>query len=86
MEYGVEIHGEPGIRRERIISADALALRMVNALLEHLHMQEGTAEQEVAVLINGFGATPLQELYLLSGQRAGWRETDRPCLSRNSPT
>lgn len=66
MEYGVGIHGEPGIRRERIISADELAQRMVNALVENLHMQESAAEQEVAVLINGFGATPLQELYLLN--------------------
>ncbi|MFD0616253.1 dihydroxyacetone kinase subunit DhaK [Paenibacillus sp. GCM10027629] len=65
MEYGVGIHGEPGIRRERIITADELAHRMVTALLANLQMGEG-AEQEVAVLINGFGATPLQELYLLN--------------------
>jgi len=65
MEYGVGIHGEPGIRRERILSADELAHRMVTALLANLQMGEG-AEQEVAVLINGFGATPLQELYLLN--------------------
>ncbi|WP_152392090.1 dihydroxyacetone kinase subunit DhaK [Paenibacillus guangzhouensis] len=65
MEYGVGIHGEPGIRRERIISADELAQRMVNALVENLQINEA-ANEEVAVLINGFGATPLQELYLLN--------------------
>lgn len=65
MEYGVGIHGEPGIRREELVSADELAKRMVESLLDNLHLNDQT-EQEVAVLINGFGATPLQELYLLN--------------------
>ncbi|MNI20271.1 PTS-dependent dihydroxyacetone kinase, dihydroxyacetone-binding subunit DhaK [compost metagenome] len=65
MEYGVGIHGEPGIRRERVVSADELAQRMVTSLLEQLNIHSESA-QEVAVLINGFGATPLQELYLLN--------------------
>lgn len=65
MEYGVGIHGEPGIRREEVVSADELAQRMVTSLLDNLQMNDQT-EQEVAVLINGFGATPLQELYLLN--------------------
>ncbi|OAB47365.1 dihydroxyacetone kinase subunit DhaK [Paenibacillus antarcticus] len=65
MEYGVGIHGEPGIRKEAIASADELAQRMVSALLEHLKVDR-EAEQEVAVLINGFGGTPLQELYVLN--------------------
>ncbi|WP_068537225.1 dihydroxyacetone kinase subunit DhaK [Paenibacillus glacialis] len=65
MEYGVGIHGEPGIRREAIASADELAQRMVNALLESLKIDRDS-DQEVAVLINGFGGTPLQELYVLN--------------------
>lgn len=65
MEYGVGIHGEPGIRREKMVSADELANRMVTALLDNLKIESGS-EQEVAVLINGFGGTPLQELYLLN--------------------
>ena len=65
MEYGVGIHGEPGIRREAIASADELAQRMVSTLLEHLKIDRDV-EQEVAVLINGFGGTPLQELYVLN--------------------
>ncbi|MFD3257861.1 dihydroxyacetone kinase subunit DhaK [Paenibacillus lentus] len=64
MEYGVGIHGEPGIQRESAVSADELAHRMVTSLLDSLQMDD--AEQEVAVLINGFGGTPLQELYLLN--------------------
>lgn len=65
MEYGVGIHGEPGIRREKIIPADELAKRMVNQLLDELDIKSDSYE-EIALLINGFGATPLQELYLLN--------------------
>ena len=68
IEFGVGIHGEPGIRREKIISADQMAERMVTALLEELP-EEGRTEG-LAVLINGFGATPLQELYLLANSAA----------------
>jgi dihydroxyacetone kinase len=71
MEYGVGIHGEPGIRREKILSADELAKRMTDTLVEELNAS-GT---ETAVLINGFGATPLQELYLLN--HAVLRELDK---------
>ncbi|SCP97949.1 dihydroxyacetone kinase subunit DhaK [Anaerobium acetethylicum] len=63
MEYGVGIHGEPGIRREKVSSADELAGRMVTALLDDLKVEEG---DEVALLVNGFGGSPLQELYLLN--------------------
>jgi triose/dihydroxyacetone kinase / FAD-AMP lyase (cyclizing) len=63
MEYGVGIHGEPGIQRERVATADELAKRMVEALVEDLEVKEG---EEIALLVNGFGGTPLQELYLLN--------------------
>ncbi|OMF11836.1 dihydroxyacetone kinase subunit DhaK [Paenibacillus amylolyticus] len=65
MEFGVGIHGEPGIRREKIVSADELAGRMVEALLADMKL-DTDASAEIAVLVNGFGATPLQELYLLN--------------------
>ena len=62
MEYGVGIHGEPGIKREAAIHADALAERMISALINDLKLEN----EDVAVLVNGFGGTPLQELYLLN--------------------
>lgn len=62
MEFGVGIHGEPGIRREHIVTADELAERIVPALLDELKIDD----EEVSVLINGFGSTPLQELYLFN--------------------
>lgn len=64
MEFGVGIHGEPGISREKVISADEIAHRIVTSLLAELKNEE--EQIEVAILINGFGGTPLQELYLLN--------------------
>nr|WP_232242950.1 dihydroxyacetone kinase subunit DhaK [Paenibacillus sp. GSMTC-2017] len=63
IEYGVGIHGEPGIRREKMISADELANRMTNDLLKDLEI-DSEDQTEIVILVNGFGATPLQELYL----------------------
>lgn len=65
MEFGVGIHGEPGIKREKIAPADELAERIVNALAEDLKIADNY-DGEVALLINGFGGTPLQELYLFN--------------------
>lgn len=62
MEYGVGIHGEPGIKREKIETADGLAKRMVSDILAELAIDG----KDVCILINGFGGTPLQELYLFN--------------------
>lgn len=61
MEFGVGIHGEPGIRRESLLPSHSLAQRLVNDLLA-----DRPSLREAAVLVNGFGATPLQELYILN--------------------
>ena len=63
MEYGIGIHGEPGIRREKTAPARELAKRMVPALVADLSLPRGV---EAALLVNGFGATPLMELYILA--------------------
>ena len=63
MEYGVGIHGEPGIAREKLASADQLTRRMLEGLIEDLPFDEG---DEAALMVNGMGATPLQELYILN--------------------
>lgn len=65
IEYGVGIHGEPGIKREEMASADILAKRMVDDLLRDMKIEDGHTD-EIALLINGFGGTPLQELYLFN--------------------
>src|SRR5438132_11322887 len=62
MEMGVGIHGEPGRRRVRLAPADAIAEELVGAILKDLAPEPGS---EVLLLVNGFGATPLIELYLM---------------------
>lgn len=62
MEIGIGIHGEPGVHRGPLESADAVTARLVAAITEDLSL---TAGERVAVLVNGLGATPLEELYLL---------------------
>lgn len=61
MEYGVGIHGEPGIRREKILPSKELAQRIVDDLF-----LDRPELSEVAVLVNGFGSTPMQELYVFN--------------------
>jgi dihydroxyacetone kinase-like protein len=62
IEVGVGIHGEPGRRREKLKSADALAEEMVGAILTDFGAD---ARGDVLLLVNGFGATPAMELYLM---------------------
>ncbi len=64
LEFGVGIHGEPGIKREKMSTADELAKRIVEMILKEMNIEEN--KDEVALLINGFGSTPLQELYLFN--------------------
>ena len=62
MEVGVGIHGEPGRRRVKLRPADEIAAEMVNAITGDLGER---ARGEAILLVNGFGATPLSELYLM---------------------
>lgn len=62
VEFGMGIHGEPGIWRGPLKSADALADEMLDRLLPELSTGRGA---RVAVLVNSLGATPLEELYIL---------------------
>jgi len=62
MEIGVGIHGEPGRRRTKLGSADAIAEEMLSAILGDLPPPSGN---KCLLLINGFGGTPLMELYLM---------------------
>ena len=62
MEFGVGIHGEPGRKREKIKTANEIASELMGAILEDLKPNNN---QEVLLHINGFGGTPLMELYLL---------------------
>ena len=62
MEIGMGIHGEPGMKREGLQSADEITERMVAAILDDLQPGAGA---RVAVMVNGLGATPPEELYII---------------------
>lgn len=62
MEIGIGIHGEPGIHRGELETADEIADHLMGRLMPDLDLVAG---DQVAVLVNGLGATPLEELYVL---------------------
>lgn len=62
MEFGVGIHGEPGRRRDTLKTADAIAGEICAAILGDLGDK---ANGPALLFINGFGGTPLMELYLM---------------------
>ena len=62
MELGMGIHGEPGLERSKLKSADEIATAIVDKVVNDLPFRRG---DEVAVLVNGLGATPPEELFVL---------------------
>ena len=62
MEMGMGIHGEPGLWRGPVRTADALAEEMADRLLPEL---SGLGDGRLAVLVNTLGATPVEELYIV---------------------
>lgn len=71
MEIGIGIHGEPGRHREKIASAAEVAERLVTPILTELtELEPAGADEGVIAMVNGMGATPLLELYLMYGEIA----------------
>ena len=62
MEIGIGIHGEPGVHRGPLEPADAITDRLLEPIITDLGLCAG---ERVAVLVNGLGATPLEELYVM---------------------
>ena len=62
MEVGIGVHGEPGVSREKLKSANEIA----DSLLEKILQDIDYSNSEVALLVNGSGATPLMEQYIVS--------------------
>lgn len=63
MEIGMGIHGESGIKRGKIESADRVVDEMLESIVNDLPYENG---DEVAVMVNGLGATPLDEQYIIT--------------------
>lgn len=63
MEIGIGIHGEPGTHREELKSADEITEHLVNKILDDIKIDKG---EEVAIMVNGLGSTPLMELFIVN--------------------
>lgn len=62
MEIGIGIHGEPGTHREKLQEADEIAKQLLDKILADIDF----SGSEVVVMVNGMGATPLMELYIVN--------------------
>ncbi|RLF83278.1 dihydroxyacetone kinase subunit DhaK [Thermococci archaeon] len=62
-EFGIGIHGEPGRKRLKMKPADEIVQMMMNAILQDMPLEKG---DEVALLVNGMGGTPLMELFIVN--------------------
>ena len=63
IEIGMGIHGEPGIKREKLKPADDLVNDLYKRIIEDSKLK---AEDTISIMINSLGATPLEELYIVS--------------------
>ncbi|WP_277541754.1 dihydroxyacetone kinase subunit DhaK [Haloarcula laminariae] len=63
IELGIGIHGEPGVERTDVMSADEITEELTESVLEDLDLDEG---QEVMTIVNGMGGTPLMELFVVN--------------------
>lgn len=73
MEIGMGIHGEPGLEKSSLRTADETAEILMTKLLEDQSCPPGS---EIALLVNGLGATPLEELYIL------YRQVNKICRDK----
>lgn len=62
MEFGMGLHGEPGIERTKMMPADDMVDRMYREIKEEMGLKKG---DRIAVLVNGLGSTPLLELNIV---------------------
>lgn len=83
LEMGVGIHGEPGRRREQMRDADAIVNDCVQAILTDFKAKSLATNQEALLIVNGFGATPLMELYLIYQSAAKQLAANGICITRS---
>lgn len=79
-ELGIGIHGEPGREKRAMEPADAIVDRMMTAVVEDLPFTSG---DEVLLLVNGMGGTPLIELYIAFRRAHGFLADKGITVRRN---
>ncbi|MFD6697755.1 MULTISPECIES: dihydroxyacetone kinase subunit DhaK [unclassified Microbacterium] len=79
MEIGIGIHGEPGRHRVPLAPAKDIAAQLVEPILADMDFTGSPA----IVMLNGMGASPLIELYLMYGEVAALLEKAGVTVARN---
>lgn len=69
MEIGMGIHGEPGIQTSKVLTAEDTVCTLLEKMDTELCFADG---DEVAVMVNGLGATPMEELFILYRSVHAW--------------
>ncbi|WP_226580879.1 dihydroxyacetone kinase subunit DhaK [Halobacillus litoralis] len=69
MEVGIGIHGEPGVEKKPLSAADDITEDLLNKIVPELELNQS---DEVAVMVNGMGATPEMELYIMNRKVQEW--------------
>lgn len=80
IELGIGIHGEPGYRRGKMESADALVEELYTKVRDDLELKAG---ERVITLVNGMGGTPSSELYICHRRLAELLEADDVSIARS---
>ncbi len=80
MEIGTGIHGEPGVRRDQLKTAHEITVELMDKIVNDLPYNAG---DEVAVMVNGMGATPLMELYIIYNEVAEYLKAKHIKIYRN---
>lgn len=80
MEIGMGIHGEPGVRRGKLMEANAIADAMMDRLFEDAKLASGA---RVFLLVNSLGATPVEELYIIYNRIAGRLRDKQATIARS---
>lgn len=80
MEIGMGIHGEPGVRRGKLMEANAIADAMMDRLFEDAKLASGA---RVFLLVNSLGATPVEELYIMYNRIAGRLRDKQATIARS---
>lgn len=78
MEWGIGIHGEPGRRQGPVVSAREIAAGALEAIATDMPLGE-----EVLVMVNGMGGTPLMELYVMFAEVGAWLDKRGVRVARN---
>lgn len=80
IEIGVGIHGERGIKRSKLLSADEITNLLMSEIIKDLPFRNG---DQVAVLVNSLGSTPREELFIVNNRVSSYLRSEKMTIHRS---